>query len=252
MLTNDGTQGWIRVSVCMATYNGAPFLREQIDSILTQLEPADELIICDDTSDDGTWQIVSGWRDARVRVFRNPTRLGHVQNFVGAIGRARGRFVALSDQDDVWVKGRLQRMVEKLEELPPASLVIGDFVEVDPVGVICETRLNRLKLGDSAVNPYRQLARIFSGRVKYFGCAFVFERALLPHIIPMPRGIEAHDVWIAMKASLHGRILHMRENTLWHRVHGGNLTPKQRRAVWPIIKSRAIYGYYLVRDCLRA
>lgn len=236
----------------MATYNGVRFLREQIDSILTQMDPTDEIIICDDTSDDGTWEIVSGWGDKRLRAFRNPARLGHVQNFVGAISRARGRFVALSDQDDVWVMGRLQRMVEKLEKLPPTSLVIGDFVEVDFAGHICETKLNRLGIGDPAANRYWQLARIFSGHVKYFGCAFLFERTLLPHIVPMPRAIEAHDVWIAMKACLHGRIVHLRENTLWHRVHGGNLTPKLRRAVWPIIKSRAIYGYYLARDCFRA
>lgn len=241
----------VEISVCMATYNGVQFVRAQIESILAQLGSGDELIICDDRSTDGTWELVSTVRDPRIRAYQNDSRLGHVQNFARALALARGRYIALSDQDDVWVEGRLRRMLEAMMQLPPASLVIGDFIEVDEDGEIRDTRLNRLEIGEAAANRLWQIVLIFIGRIKYFGCTFLIDRALVSHLIPMPRAIEAHDVWIAMKACVHGRIGHLRENTLWHRVHGQNLTPQHRRRTWPIIRSRVIYAYYLGKDWWR-
>src|ERR1035441_9328940 len=118
-----------RVSVCMATYNGAPYLRAQLGSILSQLHPEDELIVSDEHSTDDTRLIIASYADARIRLFTNPGKRGHVQNFAHAMEHATGEFIALSDQDDIWVENRLERMLNQLRLMPRYSLVVGDFTE---------------------------------------------------------------------------------------------------------------------------
>lgn len=101
------------VSVVMATYNGAQYLREQIDSILNQTYPVHELIIQDDKSTDNTVAIANEYanRNSVVKVFVNERNMGLNQNFKSAVMRATGDFIALSDQDDIWFKDKLERQV---------------------------------------------------------------------------------------------------------------------------------------------
>lgn len=235
-----------RVSVCIATYNGGRFIREQLDSILPQLTGDDEIVICDDGSTDETLPVAESYSEPRIRIQRNSARLGHAQNFMKAIAMARGDYIALSDQDDIWVEGRLAKMLDLLEGLPPGSLVIGEFITVDEANRECPSHLNGLALGEPSFSGFVQLARILSGRVKYFGCTFVFGRELAGYFDPMPRRIEAHDVWIAINACLFSRLVHCRENTLRHRLHERNLTPTRRRSLGMIARSRIYYIYYLV------
>lgn len=232
-----------RVSVCMATCNGADYIREQLDSILDQLEADDEVIICDDMSTDATCAIIQSYTDLRIKYFRNSKRLGHVQNFCNAITLASGEYIALSDQDDIWVKSRLLKMVQLLKTLPKYSLVIGGFSFIDEQG---KSTGSTVLLGNSPSFMLLQLLNIFLGKAKYYGCNYLFSSDLREKILPIPKSIEAHDNWIAMNACLYGRIGHLDEDTLMHRLHNNNLTPKSRRALTKILKSRLIYIYYLV------
>src|SRR6476619_5168785 len=94
-----------RASVCMATYHGARFVAEQIESILHQLGDQDELVVVDDASQDATVDIVSKYAaDPRVRLERNPDNLGYVRTFYKALRLARGDYLFLADQDDVWLE----------------------------------------------------------------------------------------------------------------------------------------------------
>jgi glycosyltransferase involved in cell wall biosynthesis len=95
-----------RVSVCLASYNGAAHIREQIDSILADLGSYDEVVVVDDASQDGTVTVLEGRADPRVRVMRSRRNVGHVKAFERAIGEATGDIIMLSDQDDVWPAGR--------------------------------------------------------------------------------------------------------------------------------------------------
>ena len=236
-----------RISVCMATYNGSLFLGEQLTSILSQLGPDDELIISDDHSTDETLSILAGYTDPRIRLIANPGRRGHVQNFAYAMQHASGEFIALSDQDDIWVENRLERMVERLRRLPPCSLAIGDFTEFG-LNATLETQA---PLGPNPVNRTVGLLRIFLGRAKYFGSAFLFRRDLLRYVLPIPPYIEAHDIWIAMNAALRGKVDHLEEVTVMRRLHGSNLSPLRRRGLLKILRSRVLYLEGLLRTCSR-
>ena len=105
-----------RVSVVMATYNGEPYLREQLDSIVGQTYPIHELIVQDDGSTDRTIEIARSYEQQYpfVHVYVNEQNRGFQENFRTAVMLATGDFVALSDQDDVWFPEKIAKQVEAI------------------------------------------------------------------------------------------------------------------------------------------
>src|SRR5256885_16654050 len=101
------------VSVVMCTYNGEQFLDEQIASVLNQDYKNIELIIVDDHSSDNTWQKLQQWqqKSPTIKIFRNEFNLGYNKNFEKAIQLASGNFIALSDQDDIWLPCKLSKLL---------------------------------------------------------------------------------------------------------------------------------------------
>ncbi len=108
-----------RVSIVMCTYNGERFLREQLDSLLAQTWPFAELIIQDDCSTDGTCAIVEEYRrncpDRDIRLFRNAKNLGFERNFLTAVGRTSGDYIAYCDQDDVWREDKVEVLMQHID-----------------------------------------------------------------------------------------------------------------------------------------
>jgi glycosyltransferase involved in cell wall biosynthesis len=230
------------ISVCIATYNGANYIREQLDSIIDQLGDGDEVVVCDDQSSDETISIISGYNDPRIYIHRNEVRLGHVRNFEKAMSLARGDYIFLSDQDDIWLPGRVQRMLSTLAEDPSLVLLASNFDLIDAQGqMIGEFR----QLGDVKATRLGQICSIFMGRAPYYGCTFLFRRALLQACLPIPRGIESHDIWFALVASSVGSVFNLTGPTLLHRIHGKNVTVKKRRSLPVVLKSRARFLWAL-------
>lgn len=109
-----------KVSVVMCTYNGEKHLREQLDSILSQTYPINELVIQDDCSTDSTLTILQQYAetDKRIKVYVNQVRLGFNHNFSSAFLKATGDFIACSDQDDIWVKTKIEKLMERIGDAP--------------------------------------------------------------------------------------------------------------------------------------
>ena len=105
-----------QISVCMACYQGENYIKEQIDTILPQLNETDELIIIDDHSSDGTGQIVQELNDPRIRYVFNEKNLGVNRSFEKAIRMAKNEFIFMADQDDLWTEGRVEAMLKQLRE----------------------------------------------------------------------------------------------------------------------------------------
>lgn len=105
------SEGQPLVSVCIPLYNAGAFIAATIDSVLRQTYPNWELIIADDMSTDGSWEIVVAYRDPRIRCFRNPQRLGAEGNWNGVVSAAKGEYVKLLCHDDVLAPECLERQV---------------------------------------------------------------------------------------------------------------------------------------------
>jgi glycosyltransferase involved in cell wall biosynthesis len=121
------------ISIALCTYNGAAYIAEQLDSILGQTLPPDEIVIVDDGSTDDTPGIVRGYAEkyGNIHFFENEERLGFVRNFSRAISLTKGDYVALSDQDDIWTENHLEVL---LSHIGDKAVCVGDAVMIGPDG----------------------------------------------------------------------------------------------------------------------
>lgn len=129
------------VSVLLAVYNGVPAVHQAIDSILEQTFRDFELLILDDASTDGTWDLLQAVaaQDARVRLLRHDRNEGLTRSLNEMLAVARGRYIARQDADDLSLPDRLARQVAVLEARPDAVLVTGNYAEIDPDGTVVRT-----------------------------------------------------------------------------------------------------------------
>src|SRR5680860_28131 len=201
------------ITVCMATYNGARYLREQLQSILLQLSDKDEVVVVDDGSTDGTLGVIEELSDSRVRVFRHDVNKGHVATFEESLYQARGELIFLSEQDDVWLPGRVVAM---RAALLTSTYVASNFCVLGAD----DDRPSAHRLHDSdGHHGARNLVHLFTGTIPYFGCAMGFRREVLSYLLPFPAATEAHGHWIAIAGNLSGGIGHLERNTVARRVH---------------------------------
>ncbi|MCX6214054.1 glycosyltransferase family 2 protein [Spirosoma sp.] len=205
----------MRVSVCMAVYNGASFIERQLNSILRQLNTDDEIIISDDSSTDSTCEIIDSLHDSRIRLVKNIFQRGPVGNFENALGLASGDFVFLSDQDDEWLPNKVADTVILLENY---DLVLSDCRVVN-------------SLGDIIYKSFFQHRRSQPGFWKnlyknsYNGCCMAFRRDVLSYALPFPSKIHMHDWWIGLLVEVKGRTYFYPKPLINYTRHGGNASP---------------------------
>ncbi|MFT4257473.1 MAG: glycosyltransferase [Pseudoxanthomonas sp.] len=220
----------LRTAIVLCTYNGAEFLREQLDSFLRQVRLPDEIVIADDASTDATWPTLQAFADdARQRgigvdLQRNPANLGYVCNFGAALARATAELVFLSDQDDIWHVEKLARMTREFERRPGLGLLHTDARLVDRGGrdlghglfeafEITAEEIAREHAGDA----FEVLLR----RNTATGATMALRRDLLARLLPVPEG-WVHDEWLAMGVSLMAQVDCLEWRSIDYRQHGGN------------------------------
>jgi glycosyltransferase involved in cell wall biosynthesis len=224
----------VRVSVCLASHDGAAWVETQVRSILDQLGPDDELVVVDDASTDDTVAIIQGVGDDRISLSLNETNVGSVRTFERALGRARGAYLLLSDQDDVWVPGRLEAMLAALD---------ADAVVATSVAVLGEP-LDPPRWPLRAADGHRyagNLAALLVGVRWYFGCAMGLRREVLDVVLPFPPWLtESHDLWVGLVGNVVHEMGHLERASVQRRLHGANQTPERWRSLPTILRARVM------------
>lgn len=205
------------ISVAMATYNGIPFIQQQVASILSELSADDELIVSDNGSKDGTWAWLQQQAsvDTRIHLLLNTDQQGVVANFANALASCRGDLIFLSDQDDIWLPGRVQTMSKPFSDDPDLLLVQADAEIIDEVGQML-------------VPSFFVLRNCGPGILKNFykntwqGCSLCCRRRLVDLVLPFPKGLPMHDMWMGLVAELNGRVQFIPKILLQHRRHNQN------------------------------
>ncbi|MDX6520146.1 MAG: hypothetical protein QOF08_751 [Gaiellales bacterium] len=123
-----------RVTIALATYNRAAFLREAIESCLAQSYADFELLVCDNASQDDTASVVASFADPRIRYLRNDENLGMVGNWNRCLAEARGELIANLCDDDLMLADRLERQVAIFDAHPDTGIVHGDAEMIDAEG----------------------------------------------------------------------------------------------------------------------
>lgn len=236
-----------RVSVCIAAYNGARYILEQVESILSQLRADDEVVIVDDCSTDDTASVVAGIVDPRIRLIRAQTNRGYVRTFERAIGLATGDVIFLSDQDDIWLPGRRDAMVGALEH---AELVVTNFSYFG--GQVPRLQRRRLSSADST-HRLRNIFWIWVGVRPYYGCCMAFRAEARARLLPFPAYLtETHDQWIGFVGNADGAVLHLESNSVARRIHEANATVKTSRSLRAIVSARLMTGRAALEALRRA
>lgn len=210
------------ISVCIATYNGGKYIEEQLTSILCQLGNNDEVIISDDGSIDSTLDIISALNDARIKVFHHqkeqiPVRFRFdytTRNFNHAIQLAKGDYIFLADQDDVWLPRKVEITMEVLHR---ADIAISDCKVTDgDLNVVMESRFGGRKqsvgLLHNTINPGNP------------GCCMAFTKRVVDKIMPIPPYGVAQDVWFAVLGSMYFPVEYIYEPLILFRRHDGNVS----------------------------
>ncbi len=224
------------ISVCIATYNGSKYIKEQLQSILKQLGEEDEIIISDDGSTDDTVNIIRGIEDPRIILLHHKKNVDMryvfgkgfryaTNNFENALKEAKGKYIFLSDQDDVWHTGKVSKMLQALK--------VYDLVQCN---------CNIIGTDGIEIQSFLFHSDPFSsslfGNLKsmpFLGCCIAFRRDVLNWVLPFPKGLLAHDFWVGAIASQKGKIVFLPEVLHAYRKHMYNVSPASGKSSNPLI-----------------
>ena len=224
----------IRVSVAMATYNGEKYIREQIESILINLKENDELVISDDGSKDATRSIIAEFQkiDKRVKIFDGPKN-GVKQNFANAIQKCQGEYIFLSDQDDIWDKEKVEKVLNAFDK-EKCTLVIHN----------CEIVNENLEKSGKTFFEFRNSGKGILKNIwknTYIGCCMAFKSEIKNRILPIPNDIEMHDQWIGVINERYGKSYFLDECLIKYRRHDSNVSQMKHYGVGRMIKNRIVF-----------
>ena len=214
----------MKVSVALAAYEGEAFLGAQIESILAQLEPQDELVVSDDKPGGETQRMVQAFcaKDNRVQYIEG-AGAGVCANVANALTHCSGDVFFLSDQDDVWLPGKRQAVLDAIEN--GAQLVLHN-------ALLTDVALNPTGETFFGQNGLRRGVVLNLLKNSYIGCCMAFTRALRDAALPFPKGLPMHDWWLGLLAEKDGRIAVVQDSLLLYRRHGRTVTGQEKEAFW--------------------
>lgn len=214
------------ISVIITTHNGSAFIDAQIESILSQTLAPTEIIVCDDASGDTTIELLQKWEQlGKLRLYRNEQVLGVAENFKKAVGLAApDHFIALCDQDDVWLPNKLATcwdQIQKFEDLSLPSLVYSDLIFVDQDLQLINPSFQK----EMGFHKFEHCFDTALFGCLILGCTTLLNPALRNLLVQMPKNqYYLHDAWLALIAFGWGNCAGIKEPLVLYRRHQHNFT----------------------------
>ena len=226
----------------MTTYNGEKYLREQLDSIYAQTYKNIEVVVTDDCSTDSTVEILQEYAVSHGLKYQvNEENLGFMKNFEKVISLCNGDYIALADQDDIWLPEKLKTLMAKIG---PNLMIHSDCAVIDENSNIILPAWKR-------ENGYMIRVENLLFKNVVTGCTVLLDKRLLEHAFPFPEGIVYHDWWLALCAAEHNRLAYTEECLTQYREHSEQDTGRGDHG--PVLKRvyRNIRNRYLKMDFYR-
>jgi glycosyltransferase involved in cell wall biosynthesis len=233
----------MKISVCMAAYNGSAYIKNQLASILKQLSDEDEIIIVDDASTDQTVEIIQQWGDPRILLIKNDINKGVLQTFERSLSHAKGEIIFLSDQDDIWLDNKVQKIMSIFQSDKDATLVLSDAEVINGNNEIIAKSYYELR-GTFVKGAIPNLIKN-----KYLGCCLAFRREMLDYFLPLPKDVAMHDMWIGILNDIYGKSIYIEQPLMQYRLHNSNASrgPTNYASLQQMIKWRLMLSKNLVK-----
>ena len=223
------------VQILMSTYNGAAYLREQLDSLINQSFTNWQLLIRDDGSKDDTVKIIEQYESIhpdRIKQVFSAEGGGSSVSFMGMLKFVDSPYCMFCDQDDYWEKDKIQISLTRLKELEnedPMCLVFTDMEVVsEDLELELGSFLNLQKLNPNWIkDPNNILAQSIAA-----GCTMIFTLDLIKIIKPIDAVLFQHDHWVLINAAIYGNVAYCDKKTVKYRQHSHN-SIGSHRVDWP-------------------
>jgi glycosyltransferase involved in cell wall biosynthesis len=200
----------------MAVFNGERYLEEQLRSILTQLANDDEVIVVDDCSLDGSVNLIRRMNDPRITLLLNNANSGPKVSFERAFSAAKGKYIFLADQDDIWAPDKVA-ITCKIFDSSNSLLVVSDAHVVDEHRQTIVESLFRLRGSRAGFWP-----NLYKNG--FVGCCMAARSETKSYLLPFPTDIGLHDEWMGLCSSIAGHVEFTTHKLIDYRRHSANVT----------------------------
>jgi len=218
----------MNISIALCTYNGEQHIDKQLNSILNQSFPVNEIIVCDDASTDGTIRIIEDFKSKFpdiISIYKNLVNKGAIRNFENAISLTTGDFIFLADQDDIWKKNKVEKIMKVFQSDPYAIMIFSNGDLIDKDGKYLGNSLwdqwgfnNEMqKRWGNNIFAFNDLLK---NNNKVTGATIAFRRKLINIVIPfnVPNNYW-HDTWLALHAAAINGLRYIDECLIQYRIH---------------------------------
>jgi glycosyltransferase involved in cell wall biosynthesis len=209
------------VSIVMCTYNGSQYLRQQLDSIVNQTYPLHEIIIQDDCSTDSTMEILHEYAENYpiIHIYQNQERKGHIPNFFSAANRAKGEYIAFSDQDDIWKSNKIEKLIECIKDNWMALCFSIPFYNENEIQE--EPDLSKLNHPNIALERELYVASAAAAGHAMLIHRILIEKIPQKYLTSQERG---HDVLLHIIAAAYNKVVFCPETATYFRRHPNAFT----------------------------
>ena len=217
------------IDILLATYNGEKFLKEQIESILSQTCGNWKLLIRDDGSNDNTIDIINAFSQRypdKIELIKDADgNIGPAQNFSRLLQNSTGQYVMFCDQDDVWLPKKIETTLNKIKETENIYPNIPLLVHTDLK--VVDADLNTIAESFWSYNKIDPERDSIPERIIYrntvTGCTAMINKKAKQIAAPIPKFVRLHDWWIALNVAKYGRIFYISEPAVLYRQHRENV-----------------------------
>ena len=235
-------------SIALTTYNGEQFVFKQLESLSNQTINEIEIVVCDDCSSDKTCEILKQYahNEPRMRFYRNDINLGFKKNFEKVIGLCQGDYIALCDQDDIWLPNHIELLLQQMDE--NVQIVCGNSLLIDEDDREIGMSLSYLDSMDYIPNTCLGIANhIIMNENTFQGAAMLIKKSFFDQALPIPDDVPYHDTWFAALSCMGDGFKYIDTTILKHRRHNNEVTSgKVRHSSF-----RAFIGSTLVNHSLK-
>lgn len=236
------------ISICLCTYNGEQYLEKQLNSIILQKanQYISEIIICDDKSDDSTIKIINKFskKIKNLKLVINNQRLGAKKNFEKCLRLAKFPIIIFCDQDDIWDEYKITQILKHKSLLENKSVcvmhnasLINSFDEI-----VCKDFM-QLRGGFS-----KSILKNFI-KNRFLGCCLTINSTLKNKVLPFPKFVAQHDIWIGIVSSIYAKNIYIDKNLTLYRTHNNNASnasKNKKSNILNIIKFRLFFIYCII------